>query len=158
MKYFNIGIFTASIPALTLYFFDLPIEDQVSFLTDNNIKGVLLALFSIFGLGQAYQESDFSKHNDPPVVEQAQENKNFQAGTPTLTLPKSDINEFVMSVQKSLVEDHGFIDLKPDGVTGPKTVRAIKLFQEMKGLKVDGIVGPETGAVLFRNLQDDNSL
>ncbi len=31
-----------------------------------------------------------------------------------------------------------------DGVFGPQTARATRLFQEEKGLDVDGVVGPNT--------------
>lgn len=38
--------------------------------------------------------------------------------------------------------------LVPDGVFGAKTAQAVKSFQQRKGLKVDGVVGPMTSAAL----------
>lgn len=38
-----------------------------------------------------------------------------------------------------------------DGIIGPKTIGAIRRFQEKNGLKVDGVVGEETWALLFPN-------
>lgn len=38
--------------------------------------------------------------------------------------------------------------LDDDGIMGPKTLAAIKLFQEKNGLVVDGIIGPKTASVL----------
>lgn len=43
---------------------------------------------------------------------------------------------------------HG-IPVEEDGIFGPKTEAAIIRFQRAKGLKVDGIVGPETWRALF---------
>ncbi len=38
--------------------------------------------------------------------------------------------------------------LKVDGIFGPKTLAAVKAFQQSHGLKVDGLVGPKTTAAL----------
>jgi len=35
-------------------------------------------------------------------------------------------------------------DLAADGLFGPRTLRVMKAFQAEKGLRVDGILGPET--------------
>jgi len=40
-------------------------------------------------------------------------------------------------------------DLKEDGLNGPKTEARVKVFQNLKGLTADGIVGPLTAAKLF---------
>lgn len=53
----------------------------------------------------------------------------------------------VVELQQSLnaVANAG---LKPDGIFGPKTESAVKIFQSSKGLTVDGIVGPKTWRAL----------
>lgn len=54
--------------------------------------------------------------------------------------PKSDM---VARIQE-------FLGCKPvDGLFGPKTKAAVQAFQREKGLKVDGVVGPQTLALMF---------
>ncbi len=48
----------------------------------------------------------------------------------------------VTYVQRRLIA-HGFI-LKDDSICGPKTVSAIRRFQTLAGLAVDGVAGPKT--------------
>ena len=54
----------------------------------------------------------------------------------------------ISSIQSKLNE-LGYSSGKVDGVRGKKTDAAIRKFQKENGLKVDGIVGPNTKAVLF---------
>lgn len=49
-----------------------------------------------------------------------------------------------------LLRARGLYPLQPDGVYGAKTAAAVKKFQRGKGLKVDGIVGPQTWPKLVR--------
>lgn len=51
--------------------------------------------------------------------------------------------DHVKKVQTFLI-DQGYLKDTADGICGPKTVSAIKRFQEMNKLKVDGVCGPET--------------
>lgn len=60
--------------------------------------------------------------------------------------PVGDLNT-VRGIQTRLTAI-GFFPGPIDGVMGPKTMYAIKQFQLVKGLKVDGIVGPLTRAAL----------
>lgn len=53
---------------------------------------------------------------------------------------------------QTALKNAGFYDGKIDGKVGPKTKKAIRQFQEAKGLKVDGKVGPKTWAELERYL------
>lgn len=53
----------------------------------------------------------------------------------------------VMTVQRLLIAQ-GYLKDAADGVAGPKTVAAIKAFQQANGLEVDGICGGATFAVL----------
>jgi len=54
----------------------------------------------------------------------------------------------VEQVQTAL-KNSGFDPGAIDGIYGPYTERAVKAFQKKKGLKVDGIVGPETAKALL---------
>src|SRR3982750_3296618 len=56
----------------------------------------------------------------------------------------------VRDIQQAL-NDARFDPGPIDGVRGRKTIAAIKMFQRENGLEVDGIVGPKTAAVLFKN-------
>jgi peptidoglycan hydrolase-like protein with peptidoglycan-binding domain len=55
-------------------------------------------------------------------------------------------------IQKAL-KYAGFDPGAIDGKMGPKTKQAIKEFQRLKGLKVDGLVGPKTWAELGKYLR-----
>lgn len=53
----------------------------------------------------------------------------------------------VIDIQTKLVEK-GFDPKGVDGIYGPNTRNAVKLFQAANGLFIDGIVGPKTRAAL----------
>ena len=53
----------------------------------------------------------------------------------------------VKQVQEALVK-HNF-RIVVDGVNGPATNNAVKMFQKMNGLVPDGVIGPKTAAILF---------
>ena len=55
---------------------------------------------------------------------------------------KGSRGEVVKQIQKAL-------HLYPDGIYGSQTEQAIKVFQQSNGLKVDGVVGPATLALLI---------
>ena len=62
---------------------------------------------------------------------------------------RNDRGEYVKLVQTLLKQE-------VDGIFGPRTDNAVKLFQASTGLKADGIVGPLTWAELDK--LDDNPL
>ena len=51
----------------------------------------------------------------------------------------------------AVAELQSLIFLKDDGIFGPKTERAVRDFQEDKGLTKDGVVGPQTWKALIEN-------
>lgn len=53
----------------------------------------------------------------------------------------------VVSIQKKL-KQWGYYDGKVDGIYGYQTYKAVRYFQYKNGLKVDGVVGPETLSAL----------
>ncbi|WP_227936244.1 C40 family peptidase [Alkalihalobacillus deserti] len=56
----------------------------------------------------------------------------------------SKLTEFQRQLQK-----HGYYS-GVDGIFGPKTTAAVRLFQEKHGLQVDGLIGPETKVMLAK--------
>lgn len=65
---------------------------------------------------------------------------------------KGDSGEEVQNTQAA-INAISKSTLKEDGEFGPKTDRAVKKFQQVAGLTVDGIVGPKTAASLRRRLK-----
>ncbi len=65
-----------------------------------------------------------------------------------LLFRKGDTGGSVKQIQRRL-RRLGFAPGLLDGDFGPLTERAVKEFQRRKGIKPDGIVGPETLAILF---------
>lgn len=63
--------------------------------------------------------------------------------------------EKVTTLQEML-KDNG-LDLAVDGKFGPETRRAVEEYQRQNGLKIDGIVGPETMGSLNGGGAEDNS-
>ena len=53
-----------------------------------------------------------------------------------------------VSEVQSKLKQGGYYDGTLDGVYGAKTFEAVKLFQRKNGLKVDGVVGPQTAAAM----------
>jgi hypothetical protein len=62
-----------------------------------------------------------------------------------LNLHRGSVGETVKWAQWAL----SFHGTEVDGEFGPKTERATRLFQKVKGLHVDGIIGPQTASVLL---------
>jgi hypothetical protein len=58
------------------------------------------------------------------------------------------VGDDVRRLQERLRE-LGFYDGRIDGIFGGATLSAVKAFQKNEGLKVDGIIGPETARKLF---------
>jgi hypothetical protein len=66
------------------------------------------------------------------------------------TLNQGDSGPVVKTLQIGLNKILN-ITLVPDGRFGPKTLAAVKKYQELRKLVVDGRVGPKTQAALFRD-------
>lgn len=76
----------------------------------------------------------------PPLPASADHERTLKLGTPRLR------GKDVEALQQALI-DAGF-PLERDGVFGPATDRAVKAFQQKRGLKVDGMAGPATRSAL----------
>lgn len=62
------------------------------------------------------------------------------------TLRKGSTGEIVRTLQEALNKSGG--SLVVDGLFGAKTLAEVKVFQKLRGITVDGIVGPVTWALL----------
>lgn len=71
-------------------------------------------------------------------------------------ITKGDTTANIKAVQTRLLS-WGYYTGKADGIWGPKTLAAVKLFQKRNGLVVDGIVGPATEAAMGLNLSSSAS-
>lgn len=72
----------------------------------------------------------------------------------SMTIKKGANGENVKIIQQKL-KDLGYEVGTVDGIFGDKTKKAVKTFQEDKGLSVDGIVGPKTIAALGVTLVEE---
>ena len=76
------------------------------------------------------------------VAQASPANRAIAPGAPAGTLRLGSTGPDVVRVQ-------GALGIQPDGVFGPQTDQAVRIFQQRNGLAVDGIVGPRTWSVLF---------
>lgn len=58
------------------------------------------------------------------------------------------VERFAVKLLQDALNDRLSVDLVVDGIRGPKTADALKVFQASAGLVVDGIDGPKTWAAL----------
>ncbi|GAA0439516.1 hypothetical protein GCM10008934_30830 [Virgibacillus salarius] len=70
-------------------------------------------------------------------------------GSGSITIRVGDRGENVRLLQQALVDNNFYPDINAanygvDGIYGPDTENAVRRFQIMKGLSVDGIAGPQT--------------
>ena len=72
--------------------------------------------------------------------------------TVTCALSSSKIKEI-----QTKLKNWGYYTGAVDGISGPKTVAAIKLFQKRNGLVADGIVGSKTAAAMGIKLTSSSS-
>ncbi|ANT65691.1 MULTISPECIES: N-acetylmuramidase domain-containing protein [Prosthecochloris] len=68
------------------------------------------------------------------------------------TLKKGSKNQDAVLLLQTLLHEAGVLDVV-DGIFGPATDRAVKSFQALKGLVVDGIAGEKTWTCLFLSSQ-----
>lgn len=59
--------------------------------------------------------------------------------------------EDVLLLQRRLVETGLTVTGQPDGIFGPQTDAAVRAFQQTRGLKVDGVAGPNTWTEIFQD-------
>jgi Meckel syndrome type 1 protein len=76
------------------------------------------------------------------VAAESAANRAIAPGAPSELLRSGSTGPDVVRVQSALGQT-------PDGVFGPRTDAAVRVFQGRNGLRVDGIVGPQTWRVLF---------
>src|SRR3954451_777843 len=76
------------------------------------------------------------------VAQSSPANRAISAGAPAQLLRLGSSGPDVARLQTTL-------GLDPHGVFGPQTLAAVQRFQQMRGLMVDGIVGPITWQALF---------
>jgi len=95
-----------------------------------------------------------------PAVCQAQPYNNAHqikasefAGFTLPTYKKGDDSQTDVMALQYLLRNRGFYKSKVDGVFGDATETAVRKFQRAKGLKVDGIVGPQTWKPLLLRLK-----
>lgn len=78
------------------------------------------------------------------------------ASAMALTLRHGSKGSAVTTLQKAL-NAAGYSDIKVDGTYGKATEAAVKLYQQMNGLKVDGVAGSQTLAKLLGTSSIDNN-
>lgn len=90
----------------------------------------LMVLTSLLGCGSTYQIT-------------SKEESSFVQADIVEALTTSE----TMTIQKKL-KNWGYYTGSVDGIYGPKTKQAVRLFQKKNGLTVDGIVGPQTAKAI----------
>jgi peptidoglycan hydrolase-like protein with peptidoglycan-binding domain len=83
---------------------------------------------------------DFMGYSDPAMMD-------TKPAEPTLMLTNPYTTGLAVGVLQADLNKHG-ANLKIDEVFGPLTEAAVKVFQKVRGLVVDGIVGPVTWSKL----------
>jgi peptidoglycan hydrolase-like protein with peptidoglycan-binding domain len=64
-------------------------------------------------------------------------------------LAYGSVGPYVVQLQKDLREE-GISPGPSDGIFGPKTLQAVRKFQQVHGLIMDGIFGPQTWGALLQ--------
>lgn len=96
-------------------------------------------------LGQVEESTVIAKPVDPPTVTQ----KPSKEVTSTMKTLRQGNKGTQVRVLQWLLNENGFDAGKVDGSFGPNTLKAVKAYQESKGLSVDGVVGKNTWASLL---------
>lgn len=83
-----------------------------------------------------------------PVQSKTKTSEPAKVQVPNVILRRGSVGAAVKTAQR-LLKTFGW-RLEVDGIFGPRTEHAVKVFQKNRGLLVDGIIGPQTWAALAR--------
>jgi len=126
---------------------------------------ILLFLFILFGCQRKTPELSKQEPISPEVaslinttnITIIDSNLTSNKEEPPVFLPPAGPYKPTNKQIQTALKNAGFYNGSIDGVIGPKTLKAIKEFQEKNNLKVDGKVGPKTWALLSRYLNTTTS-
>lgn len=71
---------------------------------------------------------------------------------PSVEVAEAALSTTQVKTVQTKLKRWGYYTGSVDGIYGPKTKEAVKLFQKRNGLAVDGVVGPKTAAALGMTL------
>ena len=94
------------------------------------------------------QQKTMKMNNDFFIDYLFHNNINFLLTSPPYFLEPSEVFEIQSGLNDYFKSKGVKIVIVPDGAWGPKTIEALKKFQQMEGLDVDGKMGPNTMAKL----------
>src|SRR3954471_15110647 len=104
--------------------------------------GVVSAAMVVSPTAAAFAAAGAGGGGGPKVAAASPANRAIAPGAPAGLLRLGSTGPDVVRVQSALGQ-------VPDGVFGPRTDAAVRVFQGRNGLLVDGIVGPHTWGTLF---------
>ena len=76
---------------------------------------------------------------------------------PSIEVVEAALSTTQVKTVQTKLKRWGYYTGSVDGVYGPKTKAAVKLFQKRNGLSVDGVVGPKTAAALGMTISSSST-